>query len=132
MPMWGEGVEVDGTIPPPPFRDPTKYQYGGLRFENTSILTNSLCAEATPVPTGGARNDTNASCMPAVTLIPYSAELGMADVTGTLDVYSRHGKASPACTVNQGHGFAEAKKDNLTLTLRCHEDTAWPYHELLN
>ena len=64
-------------------------------------------------------------------LAPY-AELGMADVTGTLDVYSRHGKASPACTVNQGHGFAEAKKDNLTLTLRCHEDTAWPYHELLN
>ena len=26
------------------------------------------------------------------------------------------------------------KKDNsyLTLTLRCHEDTAWPHHELLN
>ena len=56
----------------------------------------------------------------------------MADVTGELDVYSRGGKASPACTINQDHGFAEAKKDNLTLTLRCHEDTAWPHHELLN
>ena len=62
-----------------------------------------------------------------------SAALGMADVTGILEVYSRGGKASPACRINQAHGFAEAKKDNLTLTLRCHEDTEWPYHhELLN
>ncbi len=83
------------------------------------------------MPTSGARNDTNASCMPAVTLIPYSAELGMADVTGTLD-WQQTWKGKPGLHGQPGHGFAEAKKDNLTLTLRCHEDTAWPYHELLN
>eukprot|EP01050_Picozoa_sp_SAG11_P023522 SAG11_NODE_4748_length_1781_cov_1.315101_1_plen_58_part_10 len=32
-----------------------------------------------------------------------SAALGMADVTGELDVYSRGGKTSRACTINQGH-----------------------------
>ena len=40
MPLWGEGVESNGT---PVAHDRTKYQYGGLRFEVQSPDCQSSC-----------------------------------------------------------------------------------------
>merc|ERR1712139_144001 len=97
QPNWGEPASV------------SNYTYGNIHFVNTSVLLEPM-----------------AEMLDVITLLPFSAAAGIANVQGDVAVYSN--AICHCCKVNsfcdQGSSCSTA---NLPLSVSCHNASAWPF-----